>query len=603
MKRVEYRRLSIKNFLSIGKDPVVVEFTKGIHIITGVNKDKIDRKNGVGKSAIACAFYFAHFGEAIRNIKKDLIVNDITNGKVEVILDVDVIEDGKKDSYKIVRNLKPSRLSVEKNGKDVTLSTIPKTTQYICDVLGVTQSLMTNCIVMTINDTIPFMAKPKGDKRKFIEDVFDLDVLGRMLTNLKKDFRETKKDVEVKEAQVEEIKRSVKNLKEQRNKLDQKKEERLAHYQKRLDANIKERDELKEKMASVKLPDTGLLQVKEKKLTKAIEKINEERAVLFETKVKQEVSTDQYVTERTKLTNAIDQGMCYECGREVTKEDRIRYDAKFKEFDAKIKHSKEVIDEYVKKIKQLDDQREKVTELLRANDKEITKHCEIAQDLKTDVKRLEQIDGWIDELKKDIETVKKENKEFVGNIKKEAERLRKEATDLGVLRDSFKVLESAKFVLGDEGVKTHIVKKLVDLLNTKLISYIRKLDGNCICRFNEYFEEEIINTKNKVRSYFNFSGAEKKAVDLGCLFAFSDIKRMQGGVSYNVSIYDELFDSSLDETGVNLVIDILNERVEQNNECVMIISHRKEALKAVTGEVIYLEKRGDITTRKQFPEE
>jgi len=171
------------------------------------------------------------------------------------------------------------------------------------------------------------------------------------------------------------------------------------------------------------------------------------------------------------------------------------------------------------------------------------------------------------------------------------------------LRDSFKVLESAKFVLGDEGVKTHIVKKLVDLLNTKLISYIRKLDGNCICRFNEYFEEEIINTKNKVRSYFNFSGAEKKAVDLGCLFAFSDIKRMQGGVSYNVSIYDELFDSSLDETGVNLVIDILNERVEQNNECVMIISHRKEALKAVTGEVIYLEKRGDITTRKQFPEE
>ena len=603
MKRVEYRRLSIKNFLSIGKDPVVVEFTKGIHIITGVNKDKIDRKNGVGKSAIACAFYFAHFGEAIRNIKKDLIVNDITNGKVEVILDVDVIEDGKKDSYKIVRNLKPSRLSVEKNGKDVTLSTIPKTTQYICDVLGVTQSLMTNCIVMTINDTIPFMAKPKGDKRKFIEDVFDLDVLGRMLTNLKKDFRETKKDVEVKEAQVEEIKRSVKNLKEQRNKLDQKKEERLAHYQKRLDANIKERDELKEKMASVKLPDTGLLQVKEKKLTKAIEKINEERAVLFETKVKQEVSIDQYVTERTKLTNAIDQGMCYECGREVTKEDRIRYDAKFKEFDAKIKHSKEVIDEYVKKIKQLDDQREKVTELLRANDKEITKHCEIAQDLKTDVKRLEQIDGWIDELKKDIETVKKENKEFVGNIKKEAERLRKEATDLGVLRDSFKVLESAKFVLGDEGVKTHIVKKLVDLLNTKLISYIRKLDGNCICRFNEYFEEEIINTKNKVRSYFNFSGAEKKAVDLGCLFAFSDIKRMQGGVSYNVSIYDELFDSSLDETGVNLVIDILNERVEQNNECVMIISHRKEALKAVTGEVIYLEKRGDITTRKQFPEE
>jgi DNA repair exonuclease SbcCD ATPase subunit len=274
----------------------------------------------------------------------------------------------------------------------------------------------------------------------------------------------------------------------------------------------------------------------------------------------------------------------------------------FTELDSKIKHCEEWSTAFGK---DLSDVRAKQAKLRGAADKvdeTIRGHIQITEERKTNTKRLEQIDKWINELEEDIKTAKSSNDEFTGNIKEAADRLRCNAKELDERRDHFKVLESAKFVLGDEGVKTHIIKKLIDLLNTKLTSYIRKLDGNCICRFNEYFEEEIINTKNKVRSYFNFSGAEKKAVDLGCLFAFSDIKRMQGGVSYNVSMYDELFDSSLDETGVNLVIDVLQDRVEENNECVMIISHRKEAIKAVTGEIIFLEKSGDITRRVDFKE-
>ena len=84
------------------------------------------------------------------------------------------------------------------------------------------------------------------------------------------------------------------------------------------------------------------------------------------------------------------------------------------------------------------------------------------------------------------------------------------------------------------------------------------MDSNCVCIFNEYFEEQIIDDKGKVLSYFNFSGAEKKNIDLACLFAFMDIRRLQGDVAFNFNIYDELFDSSLDEKGVELVIEILN---------------------------------------------
>ena len=81
-----------------------------------------------------------------------------------------------------------------------------------------------------------------------------------------------------------------------------------------------------------------------------------------------------------------------------------------------------------------------------------------------------------------------------------------------------------------------------------------------------------------------------------------DIRRLQGDVAFNFSIYDELFDSSLDERGVELVIDILKDRIDTYNECVMVISHRKESVKLATGEIIYLEKQNGMTTRVESPE-
>ena len=62
-------------------------------------------------------------------------------------------------------------------------------------------------------------------------------------------------------------------------------------------------------------------------------------------------------------------------------------------------------------------------------------------------------------------------------------------------------------------------------------------------------------------------------------------------------MFDELLDSSLDEKGVELVLNILKERIEKHNENVYVISHRKESVKAATGEVIVLEKKNGITTR------
>jgi hypothetical protein len=49
MRKITYKKLSGQNFLSIGNDTVEIDFQKGLNLITGVNLDNPERKNGTGK--------------------------------------------------------------------------------------------------------------------------------------------------------------------------------------------------------------------------------------------------------------------------------------------------------------------------------------------------------------------------------------------------------------------------------------------------------------------------------------------------------------------------------------------------------------------------
>ena len=114
MKIVKFKDITIKNFLSFGNDPVSLNFEKGLHIITGINRDKSDRQNGVGKSGLVESLYFAIFGTTIRELKKDLIHNSFTNDTCSVVLNFDV-DCGDVDSYRIERTLNPTSLKFFKN--------------------------------------------------------------------------------------------------------------------------------------------------------------------------------------------------------------------------------------------------------------------------------------------------------------------------------------------------------------------------------------------------------------------------------------------------------------------------------------------------------
>jgi hypothetical protein len=164
-------------------------------------------------------------------------------------------------------------------------------------------------------------------------------------------------------------------------------------------------------------------------------------------------------------------------------------------------------------------------------------------------------------------------------------------------RDLINTLDTVKFVISEEGVKSFIVKKILKLFNSKLGYYLRKLNSTAIITFNEYFEDTIVNEKGKLTCYDNYSGAEKKVIDLAIMFTFLEMLKLQGNVFYSVQFYDELLDTSLDETGVEMVLNILNEFTASNELGIYIISHRKECSKISSGDIVFLEKINGITKR------
>ena len=221
MKKVNFKRIEIENFLSIGNEPVIIDFKSGINIITGINYDKEDSMNGVGKSSIADALFFGLFGTTIRDLKKEEIVNNINQKKCKVKIDFDVLENKNLNKYTIERCIAPNKLSLKVNGTDDTKSSIPKTTEEICDIVGASPDVFKNAVIMTVNGTVPFMAQKKVEKRKFCEGLFNLEVFQDMLLEGRKIYNETKNEIEIESGKFEEVNKTLKIYEDQKNKKDE----------------------------------------------------------------------------------------------------------------------------------------------------------------------------------------------------------------------------------------------------------------------------------------------------------------------------------------------------------------------------------------------
>lgn len=598
MKKVNFKKISIKNFLSFGNDPVELEFKRGLHIITGVNRDKADRQNGIGKSAMMESLYFAIFGKTLRDIKKDLVPNNYTNGTCEVVLYFEVINCDSKVNYKLIRTINPSKLFLYKEGEDITRDSIKNTEEYLHSLINASESIFENCVIMTVNNTIPFMAKSKVDKRKFIEGIFNLDIFSRMLSVVRDEYNESKRFYEIELTKMEGVDNNLNSLNAQKNNVLNNRKHKLEVYQNRKVSNFEEKEKLQKELDKELANNLDEIKDNINKLKKGKDLLDKKIFSLIETK--SEYTSKISVLESDFKKIGTSESKCPVCLRSIDEHDKQMVK---EEKDKILKDVSELKQSVLKIEEEISDNKQNKKKLEVAIEKLIEKVKLFAvneQKRKSVNDRIKQLDIWLSQLDGDIEEMRSIKTDFDEEIIKIESLLLEVKNSVNKYRYNMNLLETVKFILAEEGVKSYIVSKILVMFNERIRYYLSRLDANCLCNFNQYFEEEIINEKNKICSYNNFSAAERKTIDMACMFSFMDMRKLQGDVTYNVSIFDELFDSSFDSKGLENVTKIIKERVEKYDECALVISHRKESINEATGDVIFLEKKDGVTKKLDY---
>ncbi len=460
MKHINFQKIYIQNFLSVGNPGISLSFQEGINLITGLNLDK-DSRNGVGKSTLIESLYWCLFGETIRDLKKEQVVNNINKKNCLVSLDFTINSAESTNSYSIVREAKPSKISITENGIDITKSTIAKADDYIINLISSSRDVFQNAVIMTANNTIPFMAQKKGEKRKFIEDMLRLGIFGDMALHARSDQADTKRVYELFFDKNQTHLDNIKIYEEQHAKQQTDKQERINKLQLRLENNKQEINTLTSSINDVDEILFNKIREEYNDLPKKIKSLKENLKLLNKTEYELEFNIKRIDEEIIKLQNICN--VCPACNREYDKDhihtteedikklniDKQNLIKKTNKLQGIIKNLNKDINEHELKLNNHKD-------LIHKIELNITKNKNIND-------KIHQLSVWNKQLITDISCIGKEDNNFYELLQKTQEQQKITQQEVNINNHKLKIIDTARFVVSEEGVKSFIVKKDVTI--------------------------------------------------------------------------------------------------------------------------------------------
>lgn len=194
-------------------------------------------------------------------------------------------------------------------------------------------------------------------------------------------------------------------------------------------------------------------------------------------------------------------------------------------------------------------------------------------------------------LEQELDREHVSNADKISEGKVELEKLRKLHVDL---QDKLNQLyERSEYfglignILQDKGIKSMLIKKYIPIINHQVNAHLAHLGLFVNFNLDENFDETIKARGFDQLGYNSFSEGEKLRMDMALLLAWREIARMQGNVSTNLLIFDEIFDSSLDAGGAESLADLLTYMENLN---VFIITHTPEKIADKVRSIMKVEK-------------
>ena len=566
---IVFKSVEWKNFLSTGNSANKVLLDKSpTTLIIG--------KNGEGKSTILDALCFSLFGKPFRNINKSQLINSINNKNCLVTIEFSI---GKKE-YKIIRGIKPNIFEIWCDGEMLNQDAASRDYQKVLEqqILRLNYKTFTQVVILGSASFVPFMQLPSHQRREVIEDILDIKIFSTMNQLLKQKAQETKDEIlkiesDIKNARtkVDSQTQLIKTISEAKtdsiNKIESKITEALADIetnQAEIDNIVQEIDTLKSQITS------------KEKITQDLEK-----AKTVKSKLSQKIETCEHHTEFFS-----DNDVCPSCSQDIPEEHKSKIvqdlNKKVLEHNSQISELESILENLNAKLSNINDI---VSQITDKNIELSTKNSTITL-LNRQVKQLE---AEIQDSKADTSNLDEEKRKLK-ELAEEAMGKIKIKTSLSEQRN---LEEVASVLLKDTGIKTAIIREYLPAMNKLINKYLNSMDAYIHFELDESFNEIVKSRYRDEFTYASFSEGEKMRIDLAILFTWRQIAKMKNSVNTNLLILDEIFDSSLDTSGTDYFLNLMNQFGENSN--IFVISHKGDQLFDKFRSVIRFEKRNDFS--------
>ena len=564
-----FKTVRYKNFLSTGQQFIEIQLDRApATLVVG--------ENGAGKSTMLDALCFGLFQRPFRNIKKDQLINSINEKECVVEVEFTV---GKKD-YKIIRCIKPNKFEIWCNGDMLNQDAAVRDYQKHLEqqILKLNFRSFTQVVILGNASFVPFMQLKARYRRQVVEEILDIEIFSKM--NLM--FREKQKsqdevikqadfDYQMLDSKIDTQKKHIEEISQNNlesidtKKLDIKKSETdIKNYQKDIDDTMIEKAKLQKQIL-----DEAAVNTRYKKLH------------TMEAKLENTCSKHK---KDLKFFETYDD--CPTCQQAI--------DSAFK--SQMIDKKKSKVDEIESGMQQL----EKEITTTETRLKKINDTMVLIREQELLVNRFQtsinEIQKYIAKINSEIEELSDE-KFTSGVATGELSQLQENLTQADLDKKKYKeeklYIDTARVLMQDTGIKTKIIKQYLPIMNQYINKNLADMDFFVNFTLDEEFNETIKSRHRDVFNYHSFSEGEKLRIDLAILFTWREIAKLKNSTNTNLLILDEIFDSSLDSSGTDEFMRILNSTMEKEN--VFVISHKGDTLIDKFPRVMKFEKYKNFT--------
>ena len=535
---IKFRTIRWKNFLSTGNSFTELKLDRNPSTL-------IIGANGSGKSTLLDAITFALFNKPFRNISKPQLVNSINGKKLVVEVEFDI----GNTSYLVRRGSLPSifEIAIDNNMVDQNANVRDYQKHLEENILKLNYKSFTQIVILGSASFTPFMQLTPNIRREIIEDILDIRIFTKMKEVLKQSVSELKDKLKGIEGDILVIKEKAKVQHQYVITLETDKQERITKIKEEINEIGSKIKCLTESAATSTTEKTNLGNIESKR--EKLDSLKKE----FNRKIRQ---------HRKELDFYHNNDDCPTCKQDIPNEFKSSISEEKLDRIDELERAQVELDVKWNEVEILYDQYVKYTEhILETNNKIITNQTILQRML--------------------VEKTDAENK--IGDIEKESAKLKsiaKDALALTGTRTTYKQEQAyhnaAEHLLKDSGIKTKIIRQYLPVINKLVNRYLQAMDFFVQFNLDETFKETIKSRHRDKFSYASFSEGEKQRIDLALVFTWRTIAKMKNSASTNLLLLDEVFDSSLDSSATDYVMQLLNTIGEDTN--VFVISHKGDML-------------------------